>query len=419
MKIKSISVDINPNYPIPLAGYGNRKDSYSCIHDDLEINIAILFNENFLVAMIAIDTLFVGSEIQLFIENKLKNDFGICSVLIFASHTHFAPSMDSTKPKLGFIDPTYIREVKIKIENAVSRLLGMQFSDCNLNIKNLQNLRGSIYRRKKKVLSISKRGIAINKTVSAPNADIEIDSEAQIWEFTDKSNGNVVLAIFNWPCHPVSFPDDLKVSSDYVGYLRKNYRAANDNLDLPFVFALGFAGDIRPNTPPKKALSIKDNLKFAINGVQFGKFNYTEWTQWCESLCHQFCAAEILTANEPIKHMKQGEVRSHNKDIFYGDGISELVIKYVRLNSSLLIAVNFEVSNLYVKMAKEVFSELNVICTSCSGVTTGYFPHHNQLKNGGYEVSGFQDAFNVKGIFNKEISETFETLLYKIYDELT
>ena len=307
------------------------------------------------MAMVAIDTLFVGSEVQLFIENILRNDFGIHSVLIFASHTHFAPSMDPTKPKLGFIDPTYIREVKVRIEDAVLRLLSTKFSHCNISIKTFQNLKGSIYRRKKKMLSISRRGIALNKTVSAPNGDIEIDSGAQLWEFTDKKNGNIVLALFNWPCHPVSFPDDLKVSSDYIGYFRKNYRETNGNLDLPFVFALGFAGDIRPNTPPKKALSIKDNLKFVINGVQFGKFNYTEWTQWCESLCHQFCAANILTGNEPIKHVKQGEVRSHNKDIFYGDGISELVIKYVRLNSSLLIAVNFEVSNLYVKMARSFF----------------------------------------------------------------
>ncbi|KJV04987.1 hypothetical protein [Methylocucumis oryzae] len=103
MKIASAIVDLTPIDCLPLGGYSGPERLVRKKHGRLEANISMFGTPPNAVAIIAVDTLFAGPDLTNAITKIFKEAHGLTAerVLILASHTHFAPMLDKTKPKIG------------------------------------------------------------------------------------------------------------------------------------------------------------------------------------------------------------------------------------------------------------------------------------------------------------------------------
>src|SRR5262245_43337191 len=92
-------VSISPAKPVGLAGRRERR-IWRSIHQDLEANVLVLSVGNRRMVLVAIDALFVGSQLS---DEIVKACDGVdpAAIVVVASHTHSSPALETTKPLLG------------------------------------------------------------------------------------------------------------------------------------------------------------------------------------------------------------------------------------------------------------------------------------------------------------------------------
>ena len=117
-----------PSSPVglPLAGFLRRAQrGLPCgVQDDpLEINAAAFRDGDQAALLIAIDTLIAGPDLTAAADALAQECFGPGAVaLVAASHTHFAPATDRTRPMLGEIAPAYVAAVHDALRQVVVEL---------------------------------------------------------------------------------------------------------------------------------------------------------------------------------------------------------------------------------------------------------------------------------------------------------
>src|SRR5439155_3510864 len=96
------NIDISPQRPLPLAGFGDRTGLSEGTSDALELNGLLIRTADRTLAILTADLLFVTDQIK----HRILADVGTqlslseSSLLFAASHTHFAPAVDASKPRL-------------------------------------------------------------------------------------------------------------------------------------------------------------------------------------------------------------------------------------------------------------------------------------------------------------------------------
>src|SRR5437588_12720034 len=93
------SLIMTPSDPVVLAGAIGRLLPFQRVNDDLEINMVLLVSGETSVLFISFDLLLVGAEItDRAIRLAASSALSPASDILTASHTHFAPAMDSSTP---------------------------------------------------------------------------------------------------------------------------------------------------------------------------------------------------------------------------------------------------------------------------------------------------------------------------------
>src|SRR5215203_4486152 len=115
---------------LPLAGFLRRAQrGLPCEvqHDPLEINAAAFRDGDKAALLIAIDTLIAGPDLTAAADALAQECFGPGTVaLVAASHTHFAPATDRTRPMLGEIAPAYVAAVHAALRQVIVGLRAAQ-----------------------------------------------------------------------------------------------------------------------------------------------------------------------------------------------------------------------------------------------------------------------------------------------------
>ena len=109
MKISFASYNITPQIKTTLGCNGDITKEYESIDSDIEINAIRLIQNNLNTLIISVDTLFVTNEIKAIVMDYLQDQLPLKEeqVFISASHTHYAPFLDASKPNLGTVDDAY------------------------------------------------------------------------------------------------------------------------------------------------------------------------------------------------------------------------------------------------------------------------------------------------------------------------
>lgn len=356
------------NYPLglELGGYGvgyvgNRRSG------DLEINGFCWQDLNGRHEVISIDALYAGDFYK-----TLKNDNLLSNINVAASHTHFAPMLDSLKPKLGATN-------NLAIETAVLTYKNRRARSVEIDSVNIYEVDVSlpIYRRFDTSSRIWNK--MLNPIVGMyPNKSEDVDRRIKVLSFTSK--GCACFVIVWHCCHPVSRSDRNVYSPDYVGSIREAIRAKLGQ--VPVLFFNGPSGDVRPGLIERR---VKGLPLWGLNR-RFKKPTTEDEAFLDNSYASAIGKMERIGKIDMVKF-------SFNKKCIDIKGLGRMEINKLCISESLSFSfLPFEVSHRY--------HTTNILDTdyivSCSDDTLGYLPHFSQIHYGGYEVDNSRLLMGLK-----------------------
>ena len=392
MKIASASIDITPLVQCPLGGGERPQKVWQTLDSKLEANLILIQDNLGPRLLVALDLLYVGAFLTNGIREFALKYVSTENIWISASHTHNAPATDSGRPKLGKSDNDYLAMVLSKIQNGIDDL----FKESLMHEVNLIVREGfanhTVNRRRKRLISVSRRGFKLNKVLLAPNERGPKDERITRLDFV-KSSGQVVAAIWHFTCHPVSHFGELTISSGFPGVVREKMRIEMG--EFPVVFLNGFAGDVRP--PAIRSLH-ENPILWILLGRTFRRFSKREYFEWATSLALEVLSTERLNIRmmDGVRPAKRLVVDS--TDFILESQSPNVVLQSFPVGDVLLVGISAEPSVELGVILKGIGTTQHILPCGYIEEVFGYLPTSQQIKEGGYEGGEFVTAFNAGSI---------------------
>lgn len=405
---------ITPDRSLPLAGFTDRLEPSTGVADPLEMNGLLLRTPRDTIAILTADLLFVTADMKRRIAERLRPELALdeASFLLTASHTHFAPSVDPSKPRLGPTDPAYVDLVIARGAELLSRLAGAR-SDQGVGGARVEyriGLAAHAINRRRMGWRLSPRAPHLPRRAAlrAPNAKGPCDETIHVVTLVG-SSGRPAAVLWSYACHPVSFAEPRQVSADFPGVVRRALRAALGS-ELPVLFLQGCAGDVRPRELGRpRALSRR--LTELVVGKLFTPFTPPEYRSWADSLAAR--VVEVARAAGRTFPLGPTLRTAHTSVPLAGlmDAASakdrNVTFQRVELAPDVAIeAVSAEPVAEYGLAARAAAPHGKVVIpVGYIDSVYGYLPTARMLGQHGYEDEGFMEAFGLTGRFRPELEQ--------------
>ncbi len=214
--------DITPDNPINvvMGGYDTRLSKSTGVHDPITARCMVINDGKSVVALVSLD--FIGYFMKHVedMKNMIVNETGLKdeNIFIHSIHTHSGPDM------LG--DDTYNGDYRAKINRSVT--------NCILEA----------FKTSKKATALISIGNSKVNTINRRYPKKKITNKFTTIEFQDSAQHTICM-LLNFGCHPVVLgADNLKLSADYVYYVRKKVEEEKGGIALFFNSRFG---DINPS----------------------------------------------------------------------------------------------------------------------------------------------------------------------------
>lgn len=402
MLYSGVSLDISPKVPTFL-GCGNGGLVPKSPDSGIEANI-ILFEENRgMVLLVSIDALYVGPRLRAFLEIFLKDFFEPHNIFLAATHSHNAPMLDPTKPLLGLVSDTHLDRVAQEIAASALQLVSKNREDVSLRIREYA-VTSVVGRRKILPLIVRKWRVYLFQSHFLPDVDTCKDVVAQFVEIW--SSEKLVGALWVYPCHPVGYPFEADVSADYVGEIRLLIRdEIGSGIKIPVVVLQGSSGDLRPPAY-REDLGPLSRATRKILGPRFGRFSEQKYTEWVNCVWQELVQgrlgkgpAGVFSGEEPALQTQRKVVSLDQIYFSQFSSARELSVHFLRIGQLEIVGISAEPTWDFFRQIRETWTEkpgfLRTL-VGCIDDTYGYLPSKSQIKQGGYEVEGFQAPFSLK-----------------------
>ncbi len=379
---------INPPLGILTIGYGDRLKGNRGVHDDLSATAMVIRSGDQQCGVVALDLLAVHEDLTREIEARCGMPLLLC-----CAHTHAAPMTMVVSP-LAFRVKRYKNTLINRVVRAVKRAqAALQPADFFWGTGTVD--------------------IAVNRRERQPDGSVEIginpdgplDDRAAILEVRAK-NGTVLGRLVNMQCHAtVMGPENLLISADWVGAMRRSLEANHDGLNL---YIQGATGDLNPQmnvgTDFENVVAIGNKACQAVVGIltdlqpiEISDIRHSRKNVWIP------LQAPVETARPPKTY------RDVSKMIGLPRFLADLALDYLYpwrtplqpregawafpIQENLFDLGGFMLAS----MGMEVFTEIGMtvrqklpadavmfasICNSCYG----YLPTEAEYQLGGYEV---------------------------------
>jgi hypothetical protein len=388
------TVDITPERLLPLAGSTAAQASAAAIEDRLEASLLLLAGPA-PVLLVSVDALFAGPVVVQGLRERLAGTVRPEAILVFATHTHSAPALDPTKPRLGVADPAHVADVAERLAVSAHGLLNAGTS-VELRVASTRELFG-VCRRRRQLLTVRRRGIRLRPVVQGTDASAPIDDLITFARF-DRPDGSAAAIVWSMACHPVGHPRPGVVSAHYPGIVRARLRAELGDPHLPVLFLQGFSGDSRPREAgamqPRRS-----GLARLAYGPGYGPLSAGGYTTWSGAIAERVAA--LASASQPAAG---GEIALRSAGIlrdalFTGAKDGEVGIRNLSIGGGFgIVGVEVEAVAAYAAAARAACPAQVVIAAGCMGDVPGYAPTQMMLGQGGYEVEGFCPDFGIAGV---------------------
>jgi len=238
----SARVDLTPNYPVPLGGYGARYSKMSTgVLDPVYSRALVLDDGHTKVAIVSDDLLMMLQDLKQDIEANVK-DLKLDGILLTATHTHSGPAGYSSNPVVGIavmgkFTPQFRKDLVANISRAIR--------EADQNLKP------------------AKFGSAIvNSPGWSHNRRHEggpVDPALGLIRVTDLSGKDIAFLV-NYAVHPTSLPEtNMKISGDIAGKVERTIEEKDPGAIA--LFCNGPEGDQGPACAPKEEhMACKDRV---------------------------------------------------------------------------------------------------------------------------------------------------------------
>jgi neutral ceramidase len=362
LSVGTAIINITPEKPIPMSGYGSRTGPFEGIHDSIYARAIVFYDGENKAALISAELIGFSDtfcdEVSLGIEDKtgIKKEY----LLISAVHSHSGPVTNVYyKDKSQEVD-TYVEQLKHKLIQLVIK------ADRNLKPAHMGAGKGECRMNINRRIQDGKGNIQLGRNPYGP-----CDHEVGVVRIDD-DRGNMLSVLLNWPCHGVVLgPRNKLISGDWPGATSTYIEDSVGNMVVVPV-VIGASGDINPIYGPHIDFVDVNSYAYAPGAIAYDLGN------------------EVIRVTNEIQTRSSGKINALRKSIFLrGKNIGnevEVRLSVIRIGTIVFAGVNGEVFNqIGVKVKAASPNSQTFFITHCNG-SCGYLVSDQAIPEGGYEV---------------------------------
>ena len=357
-------INITPEEPIRMSGYGNRSDPFTGIHDSIYATALVMELGGTQIAMVTADVVgfshsFVDQTTQLI---RDKTGIPTENMLIIAAHNHGGPVTSVYRDQSTDTELAYYTSLKnklstvvsIALQNVVPAKIGSGKGNCGMNIN----------RRARH----AEGGIWLGRNPEGP-----CDKEVGIIR-VDNEESQPIAAFLNWPCHAtVSGQNNTQITGDWPGAVAHTFYDQTKTLML---VTAGASADINPIYGPNNKFN-----DIAVIGQILGEEAVRTFQEIETYRPRQLKIGQALVTTAG---KKRSDSRMPNQTLVPAK--DELIrisvvkvghINLVGISGELMTEIGMEIK------AKSPFKSTFVV-THCNG-SSGYLCTDKAYLEGGYE----------------------------------
>ncbi len=375
-------VNITPNEPLPMAGYGNRKGKpFTSIHDSLYVRVVSLTNGLDTVNLVSLDMLIVPPTVVKLLSPKTQKES-------YFSATHSHNSIGGWYNTLaglvfaGKYHPSVETTLASNIEKAIN-MAQMHFAKSTL-----------VYSQDLDKDDIRNRLIATSKKVDPFIRSIEFKQEKNTAILTTYAAHSTVLNSAT-----------MQLSRDYPGVLV-------DTLEkTQYDFALFMAGAVGSMGPIEKGSNDFEEVRNQANAVAQHILN--------KNIKETLLLPQLASLNIELPMRKPAPRLNKHLSLrpwvfYYLFGNEKVAIKAVKIGNSLMVGLPCDFSGELMSDLESYASKkgLNLIVTSFNGGYVGYITADEHYHKDKYETQ----AMNWYGPYN---GRYFSEVIKNVVDLVT
>lgn len=238
LKLGAARVEITPEWPLPLAGFGHRRGVSSGVSCPLYVR-ALFFEQG--EGRGKRRALLVSGDLIWWDENQAemmrsclaeKWKMEHISIILHATHNHSGPQTSGRfSPRLGEPDPAYLDMLEGRVHVAVEQ------ASSYLEPVDIELGRGECH------MGINRRRWVGGEIEMAPNAAGPADPEVTVIRFKTPSDATKAVLV-HFACHP-TVTDDSVISSEFPGVAMEMVEGALAGETIA-AYLQGCCGDVRP-----------------------------------------------------------------------------------------------------------------------------------------------------------------------------
>jgi len=367
-------VNITPKTPIPMSGYGSRKDPFTGVHDDIFSRVVVFSDGGNKAAIIAADVIGLSHEFWEKFTDRLERETGIRKefIMLAPAHNHGGPvtrvyNRTSSPEVIAYVDEIQrkmVGAVKEAINNMKPALIGAGKGECLMNIN-----RRAFH---------PEHGISLGRNPYGP-----CDHEVAVIR-VDDTDGNIVSLIFNWPCHgTVTGPKNYQITGDWPGAASRYIETElGDKVIAPVT--IGASGDINPLYGPHLDY-VSDYRHYSYGVESTGIILGKEVIKVAHAI--RVSGAGSIDALQRIVTLpgKTDDSKLQQPDTVSGSGLT-IRLTVLKIGNIVLAGVSGEVFNeIGVELKKQSPYTNTFMITHCNG-SSGYLITDKAYEEGGYEA---------------------------------
>ncbi|MBK5277851.1 MAG: neutral/alkaline non-lysosomal ceramidase N-terminal domain-containing protein [Bacteroidia bacterium] len=398
-------IDITPDHPVRLTGYGNRKKVYDSVEQKLWAK-ALVFYQKGKQSMVWVTLDLVGFPgffaDELF--SRLSNKIGLkdrAQLVVSATHTHNGPETGVLINIFGeTLPPSQLAEVKLYRANLLNKLEALVLDAVKVKAPGklswgVDNVTFAMNRR---VVEDGKwKGFG--ETPSGP-----VDNDLPVLRATDQ-NGRIIALLLNYACHGTTLvPEHNFIHGDWMGatqeMLEKKYSGA-----LAMV-VLGCAGDANPSPrgefkhvnqhaemiTDKIDKMISSNKFTSLNFIPTGKMKMVELTFMHVPDAKEFEEQSKMEAAQGLYARNSLEILARGGSI---SGTIQYPVQVWSFGNQLaMVFLGGEVVVDYSHRIKREFNKEKMWVNAYSNDVSTYIASKRIFAEGGYEVDGSMPFYN-------------------------
>ncbi|MCB0688009.1 MAG: neutral/alkaline non-lysosomal ceramidase N-terminal domain-containing protein [Saprospiraceae bacterium] len=357
-------INITPETPIRMSGYGNRDNPFSGVHDSIYATALVFELDDQKIAMVSADV--VGFSHDFVDETKIEieKSTGIPAdkIWIIATHNHGGPITSVYMHDPSETEKEYIKTLKSKLTATVqdaqhslrAAKIGLGNTTCLMNIN----------RRARH----AEGGIWLGRNPAGP-----CDHEVSIIRIDDLQN-QPIGAFINWPCHgTVSGQDNTQITGDWPGVTAHHFGTKTKTMVM---VTAGASADINPIYGPNNKFNDIDAIGQILADESIQVFNHIK------------TSVPSSVSLEEAKLTASGKKRSDSRlpGITLEPGDDQVLrLSVLKIGSIVLAGISGELmTEIGMQIKKESPLKNTVIVTHCNG-NNGYLCTDKAYEEGGYE----------------------------------